>query len=174
MSSDLLLFILNNLIIHNVFRLSRRIAAVESAIETLQEDDEEETAKVSAASTAPPTTTIPRSTHSTHAKRCQKCHARGHDISDCRTADPAAMRRRVASNSRLAKQACAERSTMPSTSTPAPSLFPYQPPYPSYPVIPPPVNFANLVADATELRRRAAQSTRDRRINRRRQPSTTS
>jgi hypothetical protein len=155
--------------------LSRRISAVETSVEAMQEDDEEETVEASAASAAPPTTTTtPRTTRSARPKRCQKCHARGHDVIECRTADPAAMRRRVASNSRLAKQARADRSTMPSTSTPAPSYIPYQPPLSSYPVVPPPVNFANLVADATELRRRAAQSTRDRRINRRRQSSTTS
>ena len=152
--------------------LSHRISAVESAVQTLQEDDEEETGEASAAIAAPPTTTTSRPTRSARSKRCQKCHARGHDVSDCRTADPAAMRRRVASNSRLAKEARAN-SAMPTISAQAPSYFPYQPPYPM-PVTTPPVNFANLVADATELRRRAAQSSRDRRVNRRRRPSTTS
>ena len=149
--------------------LSRRISAVEEA----QEEHEEEDAKSSATSVAPPSTTPQQSTQSTWPKRCQKCHARGHNVGVCRTANPAAMRRRVASNSRLAKEARTNRAA-PTIPAQAPSYIPFQSPFLSPPATPVPVNFANLVADATELRQRAAQSSRDRRMNRRRQPSSTS
>lgn len=103
-----------------------------------------------------------RATGASLSKRCTNCHARGHDISDCRTVNPSAMRKRVASNSRLAKQAKASRSAL-SVSALLPSFLP-SPYYPA-PAAPPPMHFANLVADATELRRRAAQSARDRRVH---------
>ena len=142
--------------------LSRRI----SAVEDIQVDDEEETTRTSA--TTPVPSSVPsRNTKSTHSKRCQKCHARGHDATKCQTANPTAMRRRVASNSRIAKEARAQRSTLPTISASTPSFIPSQYSYPTSTVIQPPVNFANLVADATELRRRTTQSMRDRRMNRR-------
>lgn len=152
--------------------LSRRISAVESSIETLQQNDEEETVELSAASAAPPTTTTTCSTRSARPKRCQKCHARGHDAIECRTTNPSAMRRRVASNSRIAKETRAN-TAMPNIPAPAPTFIPWQYPQ-SMPSSPYPVNYANLVADATELRRRAAQSSRDRRLHRRRHSSTMS
>ena len=37
--------------------------------------------------------------------RCKLCHARGHSDSECRTANPSAMRKRVAANSNLARRA---------------------------------------------------------------------
>ena len=148
--------------------LSRRISMVEDGQETI----EELTAQASAASAAPPSI-HPRSTRSAHAKRCQQCHARGHNSDECRTANPSAMRRRVASNSRIAKEARANVA-LPTIPASAPMYAPWQSPFIPSPAAPVPVNYANLVADATELRRRAAQSSRDRRINRRRQSSTTS
>jgi len=142
--------IMINIITHN---LGRRLQALEN-------------------STMLPSTSIPtasqpsvvaassqRATNTSRSKRCVKCHARGHDVSECCTVNPSAMRKRVASNSQLVKQAKASR-LAPSISAPAPSFFPPQ--YYPAPVAPPPMHFANLVADATELRRRAAQSAQDR------------
>ena len=102
--------------------------------------------------------------------RCTQCHARGHTAALCRTSNPAAMRKRVARNSRIAKEARANR--MPPIPTPAPSSY-FYPATTSTPVAPVPMNYASLAADATELRRRAAQSARDKRL-RRRATSTTS
>ena len=124
---------------------------------------------ISQPSAQPATEDQSQRTSSNRLKRCTKCHARGHDISDCRTANPSAMRKRVATNSRLAKQARANSVIA------MPTIPPQAPPLTSLP-LPPASSFsqlqyANLVADATELRRRSAQSARDRRSNRRRTSS---
>ena len=92
------------------------------------------------------------------SKHCQKCHARRHNAIDCRTANPSAMCKWVASNGRLAREACVY-----SAST---QLLPTMPsvvqPYPYYPTPTTPIlHYANLVADATELRRCATQSAQD-------------
>jgi hypothetical protein len=151
--------------------LSRRI----SAVETVQETAEEETVRVSADSAAPPSTATQRLTRSARSKRCHKCHARGHDATECRTANPSAMRRRVASNTRIAKEARANVA-IPFSSGQAPTPLIWQSPFQpnlmstaQYPY-----NYVNLAADASELRRRTAQSARDRRLHRRRTSSTTS
>jgi hypothetical protein len=48
-------------------------------------------------------------------KRCNRCHARGHTVDDCKTTNPSAMRKRVARNNRIAKEArCAPAQTPPS------------------------------------------------------------
>ena len=39
--------------------------------------------------------------------RCNKCHARGHTATECKTLNPSAMRKRVAHNSQITKEACA-------------------------------------------------------------------
>jgi hypothetical protein len=142
--------------------LGRRINDIE---QQLAIPDPTASAKVPISTTSPVTPVPSTSTPANRSKRCTKCHARGHDISDCRTTNPAAMRKRVATNSRLAKQARSERSML-TTSATIPPPVPYQQPYQF--VAPPPMAYANLVADSTELRRRAAQSTRDRRLHRQR------
>lgn len=113
-------------------------------------------------------TTAPSSTPSapttSRLKRCAKCHARGHDDSVCRTADPTAMRKRIAANSRRAREARTALPTYPAYPLPNHPLLP-QPTFP----LPPQASYSALVADATELRRRNAQSSRDRR--RRRAPT---
>lgn len=93
--------------------------------------------------------------------RCRNCHARGHQASACTTSNPSAMRKRVAMNSRIAKEARA----------PAPLFIPTHP-LPSHSVNIlstsfPPIDISALTADATELRRRTAQSRRDKRRSRR-------
>jgi hypothetical protein len=80
------------------------------------------------------------------------------------------MRKRVARNSRIAKEARAYRN-MPTIPAPAPPSY-LHPATSSTPVAPLPMNYASLAADATELRRRAAQSARDKRLRRRAQSST--
>ncbi|KAG5645870.1 hypothetical protein H0H81_008712 [Sphagnurus paluster] len=130
------------------------------------------TVSAAAPSTAAATESTPAGTTSTAAsrksKRCILCHARGHSQPECRTANAQAMRKRVARNSQIAKQARAF-STMPAPPTVAPPLFSA---YPTSPAAPTPIAYAALAADATELRRREAQSARDRRAHQRRaQPS---
>ena len=100
--------------------------------------------------------------------RCNQCHARGHTSTECKTSNPSAMRKRVARNSRIAKEARASSATS-HIQAPAPPPFYYH--HPSPHVAPVPMNYAALTADATELRRRAAQSARDKR---RKRPTTSS
>jgi len=119
--------------------------------------------------TVPSTTFKPSTSAATRTPRkprsCATCHAHGHITSECRTANPAATRKRIASNRRKEK----------ATSQPLP-------PYLYYPttVVPPPssfgahhqaattpVDFAGLAADAQEFRRRHQQSIRDKRRARR-------
>jgi hypothetical protein len=142
------------------------------------EEAEEDIGNLKATATAPvpssttaPTTAATRgsTTTSGRPKRCIKCHARGHDLADCRTSDPAAMRKRVARNSRIAKEARYNR-TMPTipTAPPSPYIFGAQTAHAASI----PMDFAALSADATELRRRAAQSARDKRLHRRQSTTT--
>ena len=118
-----------------------------------------------ALTTAPASTTdaAAASTSKTTAqcsKRCQKCHARGHDTIDCCTANPSAMCKRVASNGWLAPKAHAF-SASAQLLPPMPSVVqPYQYyPAPATQLL----HYTNLVADVTELRRHAAQSSQDKR-----------
>ena len=133
----------------------------ESATEDLERIHKETTAvaKQMKAFTATPTT-------STTPSRCTKCHARGHNASNCKTKAPNLMRKRVARNNQIAKAAWHERFAQ--VVQPIHQQIPIAPPvYPpsgsaySYPSTP--MNYAALVADSTELRRRMQQSTRDKR-----------
>jgi hypothetical protein len=136
-------------------------------LEQQQFDNAPATATQAPSSVATPATTrAPTTNTNARPKRCTRCHARGHDVTDCRTTNPQTMRKRVAANARLAKQARAN-TAMPTMPAPAPS--PVSWPYPPNPPYFSPVAYANLAADATELRRREAQSARDRR---RRRPTT--
>ena len=113
-------------------------------------------------STRASASTLTPSASASRLKRCTKCHARGHDDSICRTADPSAMRKRVAANTRRNREARTQRQQVlpaytgytPSIST---SLLPSTLPPPSQ------ASYSALVADAAEFRRRNAQSSRDRR-----------
>jgi hypothetical protein len=128
--------------------------------------DANTTARADAATSEVPATTMWQRSTTTSRRlpsRCNLCHARGHDSSECKTSNPAAMRKRVARNSRIAKEARASTATT-RIPVPAPPPFYYQH-YPPH-VAPPPMNYAALAADATELRRRAAQSARDKRRKR--------
>ena len=93
-------------------------------------------------------------------RRCAKCHARGHAENDCKTADPATMRRRVAMNQRRKRDM---RFFNPPLSTALPPPLPYHYQQPTTAFTQPQVNLAALAADASELRRRQTQSARDKR-----------
>jgi hypothetical protein len=99
-------------------------------------------------------------------KRCNRCHASGHTVEDCKTTNPSAMRKRVARNNRIAKQA-RRTQAQPPPSVPPP--FPWLPHHypPPYPSPAPTYHMASLATDAAELRRRTAQSARDKRRHRR-------
>jgi len=90
--------------------------------------------------------------------RCKKCHARGHEADSCRTTNPAAMRKRVAQNSRTARAVQAAHALVPS----APAF--QRVAGTAFTAAPIPMEFAAIAADATELRRRSAQSRRDKRL----------
>jgi hypothetical protein len=123
----------------------------------------------STSSVSGPTTQRDTAAAAQRQARCTQCHARGHTANLCRTSNPAAMRKRVARNSRIAKEARTLRN-MPTIPAPAPPPFLY--PAPTHPVGSIPMDYASLTADATELRRRSAQSARDKRLRRRAQSST--
>jgi hypothetical protein len=133
---------------------ARRIMDVESIIR-----DNPSSTRATASTTTP-------SAPASRLKRCTKCHARGHDESTCRTGDPSAMRKRVAANSRRAREARTQRQPVPPSSyTAYPPSFPPSLPQPSFP-IPHQASYSAIMADATEFRRRNAQSSRDRRRTR--------
>jgi len=152
--------------------IHRRLTAVERSSSSIASS----TATVTTTPTAPSVTATQGSTQRDTAAaaqrqaRCTQCHARGHTAALCRTSNPAAMRKRVARNSRIAKEARTYRNM---STIPAPAPPPYlQPATTSTPVATLPMNYASLAADATELRRRAAQSARDKRLRRRAQTTT--
>jgi hypothetical protein len=153
--------------------LSRRISAIEEQPSTA--DDESGTTASALPLPATAATSKPPTARSARSKRCQQCHARGHDASDCRTANPSAMRKRISNNSRLAKQERAALATLPITRP----VMAYHPTLGNYQFAYHPPNadvardreFASLMADSIELRRRSQQSARDKRNSRRRQPS---
>jgi hypothetical protein len=132
----------------------------------------DDAATTRAATAGAPATTIWQERDTTTSRRlpsrCNLCHARGHTSTECKTTNPGAMRKRVARNSRIAREARTSTATS-RIPVPAPPPFYYHQPLPH--VAPTPMNYAALTADATELRRRAAQSARDKR---RRRPTTTS
>jgi hypothetical protein len=132
---------------------ARRIMDIESHIR-----DGPPSSNVAAASTSTPSAPASR------LKRCTKCHARGHDVSLCRTADASAMRKRIAANTRRNREARAIREQAPAYTGYPPSISTSLLPS----TLPPPsqASYSALVADAAELRRRNAQSSRDRRRSR--------
>jgi hypothetical protein len=109
----------------------------------------------------------------TSTSRCKTCHGRGHEALECKTADPTAMRKRVASNRRKEK---ATGKSLPDY------LYRPPPPMPAPPwqvnayhtAAPDPQAYAAIAADAHELRRRHQQSVRDKRRARRSAKPTTS
>lgn len=147
-----------------------RLTELEEVTDSHATTLEQSTATTTAATAAATTQWQQRDTTTSRRlpSRCNLCHARGHTSTECRTSNPSAMRKRVARNSRIAKEARASSATSP-VQVPAPPPFYYH--HPSPHIAPVPMNYAALTADATELRRRAAQSARDKR---RKRPTTSS
>lgn len=127
-------------------------------IAALEEDDDFSTSS-KAPDTAARNNQLPSALPS-KSRRCAKCHARGHAENDCKTTDPAAMRRRVASNQRRKKDA---RFFNPPLSLALPPPLPYHFQQQTPAFTQPQVNLAAMAADASELRRRQTQSARDKR-----------
>ena len=136
-----------------------------------QADETFETARRASAQSVPSAAAATAGTASsqrgtaTSPKRCNRCHAHGHTVDDCKTTNPSAMRKRVARNNRIAKEA-RRAPAQPPPSVPPP--FPWLPQHypPPYPSAAPMYHMASLATDAAELRRRSAQSARDKRRNR--------
>ena len=96
--------------------------------------------------------------------KCAKCHARGHSAEECRSTDPQAVRRRIAQNAKVR----AERRKMPPLISALSAHTQHGAPYPPAVGIPP--SQVAFLAESAELRRRIAQSNRDRRRSRRHPP----
>jgi cytochrome c5 len=97
--------------------------------------------------------TVATSSHppsSSYGKRCNRCHALGHLQSECKSTNPEVVRKRVAKNRRAVVVTKLKPPPLPPTTHFAASATSLGDPY-----------IMALAADATELRRRAAQSTRD-------------
>ena len=103
----------------------------------------------STASVNCPTTQRDTATAAQRQARCTQCHARGHTANLCRTSNPAAMRKRVARNSRIAKEARTLR-TMPTIPAPAPPPYLYSATT-STPVSTLPMNYASIAVGIMEL-----------------------
>jgi hypothetical protein len=104
--------------------------------------------------------------------RCQRCHAIGHLTTECRTKDPAMTKKRVAKNAKSKgdhRRAAAANDLHPRYFA-IPPYSPHAAPYTTPPSLP--TSFSATIADASELRRRAAQSSRDKRRSRRAAPTT--
>jgi len=153
-----------------------RIDALEASVAALQ--------AMPRAQPAPSTPRQPQRPSS--STRCPRCHALGHTVTDCRTKDPAAQKKRVAATQKAAKEMERRRmaALLPRRSL-ANSTFPVHlddffgdPIIPAVsprggvviPTLPDHTttrsqarSLMGLAADATELRRRRIQSTRDKR-----------
>ena len=147
-----------------------RLTELEDVTDSHAATLEQSTATTTAATAAATTQWQQRDTTTSRplSSRCNLCHVRGHASSECKTKNPSAMRKRVARNSRITKEARASRATS-QIQVQAPPPFYYHQPLPHVATLP--MNYAALSADATELRRRATQSARDKR---RKRPSTSS
>src|SRR6266545_2727110 len=98
--------------------------------------------------------------------RCDKCHTSNHIAEYCRTTNPAAMRKRIATNQKKKKSARA----IAATATALPPFPSMPPPFPYYSntfVPPDPQAIHTFMVDAQELHRRHQQSTHDKRRVRR-------
>ena len=133
-----------------VANLAKQLAdQADEAYETARQASAQFSASMPAATAG--TTTSQRDT-APSPKQCNRCHARGHTVDNCRTTQPSAMRKRVARKNRIAKEA-RRAPAQPPPSVPPP--FPWLPSHypPSYPSPVPSYHMASLATDATELRR---------------------
>ena len=157
------------LLIAVLTQLSGCIEYLETSVLEIQ------TAPKAAAPTVPTPATAsaaksPSAPIKTKSKRCDTCHATSHSSADCETADPATMRKQVARNNRIAKER--RRNAIQYLPPPIPPTSSPFPQAASFSTTQPPMDYAKLSADATEFRRRQAQSARDKRQAKRRPPST--
>jgi hypothetical protein len=138
-----------------VYKLSDRVYALE---------DTHTTKPVLAASAhtrqAPSSSAI----KSNRNQRCTRCHAHGHSQAECKSSNPDIVKKRVAKNKRAHKQ------------LPKPPVLHYLSPpnlsanasaFSSFAAPPLDSRYLALAADAAELRRRADQSSRDKKRARR-------
>src|SRR6266545_7099495 len=87
-----------------VANLAKQLAdQADEAYETARQASAQFSASMPAATAG--TTTSQRDT-APSPKQCNRCHARGHTVDNCRTTQPSAMRKRVARKNRIAKEAC--------------------------------------------------------------------
>src|ERR1700678_1964615 len=154
---------------------NNRIEALEASVTALR--------AMPRAQPAPSTPRQPQRPSS--STRCQRCHALGHTVSDCCTKDPVAMKKRVAATQKAAKEMERRRmaALLPRRSLANSTLPVYLEDFLGDPMIPATTSggvviptsssrpftrsqarsLTGLAADATELRRRKIQSTRDKR-----------
>jgi hypothetical protein len=137
-------------------------------------DFEHQPAPQPASQQAPILRAQPRPSKST---RCQRCHAMGHAVADCRTQDPATNKKRVSATQKAAKEMERRRiAAILPRAPPANSRFVFDladffgdsNPVPSSSSQQATRSMTTrsmtaLAVDATELRRRKIQSTRDKR-----------
>jgi hypothetical protein len=128
--------------------LSNRILALEKQSPHVNEPISHQKRKTGSAPVSGPRT------------RCNRCHARGHATSECKTENPAAVRRRVANNTK-AREA---RNLYPPPhpfNSPLPHYHYAHAPHYDFVANPYDPGHRALLVDATELRRRRTQSIRD-------------
>ncbi|KAG6867467.1 hypothetical protein C0993_002455 [Termitomyces sp. T159_Od127] len=132
------------------------IIEIRSHIDILESTDPSDKARLG---TNHPTTTTAKPTSRSPIK-CTKCHARGHSANACRSKDPAAVRRRIAAN-RKARGRCRAAGELAPAPIPSWSPLFHHPTLPQHALMALPGS-SNIISEAAELRRCAAQSSRDR------------
>jgi len=151
----------------DVDTLESRVDALEDALPTVAPPTQTREAPATRASASQPQRPGPR-------PRCQRCHATGHSTDECKTVDPAMTKKRVAKNARALADQRRKRTfgDLHPRYYAIPPFSPYAAPYPPT-TSPPDIALSAAIADASELRRRAAQSSRDKRRSRRTTPADT-
>ena len=130
--------------------------AIQSWVEALLEVRDR---RIAALERTPPPIPTTTSSRATSASRCTRCHTRGHPLEECKSTDPAAVKRRVAQNAKARER---RRKLDTPVSLPPSHLTPasFAPAYEFYTQN---RQFALMATESAELRRREAQSKRDRR-----------
>jgi len=172
--------------ITNIFRLFLRFATstfgqfdddlriIQSRVAKLEEESSDDDEDAPTSTNRPPGTTTAKPSSKAPGNKCSRCGAHGHDTKECRSVNPELVRKRIANNKKMKKEADRLRSRplsyMPHHVPPSRQYFdlldyPYEPPA----ILPPSrqgMTTRSMIAvhkDAEEFRRRQAQSARDRR-----------
>lgn len=145
----------------DIDRAHERLDTVDSRVKALEQrlgskGTGKATETVALASSAPSSKASPRKLNPNI--RCNRCHARGHIQSECRSVNPEVVRKRVAQNKRAQANKAPTLARLPAPSAPPYSASTIMPPLDPY--------IISLAADAAELRRRADQSIRDKKRSR--------